>query len=128
MGQKSVGEELVETWLTEQGIPHVREWRFHPIRRWRFDFVLGKDQADIEKFRLAIEVEGGAFTGGHKRGRAADSDCEKHNAAVGRGWKQLRFTTAMVKDGWAWPIIAEHWHDCAANWTPTRHKGVSESL
>jgi very-short-patch-repair endonuclease len=100
----SAGEELVATWLLDNKIPHYREWRFHPIRRWRFDFALGQVPDQV---RLAIEVEGGAFTGGHKRGKAADTDCEKSNAAILRGWRVLRFTPRMVEDGRAWPVILD---------------------
>jgi very-short-patch-repair endonuclease len=103
---QSVGEEQVTDWLIERRIPFTPEWRFHPIRRWRFDFVLGKEP---ESVRLAVEVEGGAYTGGHKRGAAADTDCEKFNEATLRGWRVLRFTPAMVADGRAWPVILRAW-------------------
>jgi very-short-patch-repair endonuclease len=96
----SAGEEMLAFQLRAAKICFEREYRFAPPRRWRFDFVLpgtGKD--------LAIEVEGGAWNGGHKRGAAADTDCEKANAAVLRGWNVLRFTPAMVEDGRALATI-----------------------
>lgn len=117
MGTVSDAEEHMAEWLDEQGYPYVRQWRFHPIRRWRFDFALGHSPAPVahaqgktlERMKLAIEVEGGQFTGGHKRGKAADSDTEKFNEATLRGWRVLRFTTRQVMSGEAWPVIHRAW-------------------
>ena len=71
----------------------VPEFRFHPTRKWRFDF------AYPEK-KIAIEIEGGVWTGGaHTRGKHFESDCEKYNAATLLGWRALRFTGGMVERG-----------------------------
>ena len=67
----------VSTWIEEH--------KFHETRKWRFDFAW-PDQ------KLAVEVEGGAFSGGrHTRGIGFVKDCEKYNAAVLAGWRVLRF-------------------------------------
>jgi len=72
-----------------------REVRFHPTRKWRFDFAWREQ-------RLAVEVEGGTWAGGrHTRGEGFAEDAEKYNAAVLLGWSVLRFTSAMVEDGTA---------------------------
>lgn len=114
----SDAEEKVAEWLDQAGYPYTRQWRFHPIRRWRFDFALGHPPFEmlhrtqgktIERLKLAIEVEGGQWTGGHKRGKAADSDTEKFNEATLRGWRVLRFTTSQVMSGAAWPVIQRAW-------------------
>lgn len=103
-------------WLDEAGYAYTRQWRFHPFRRWRFDFALGHSPAPhgngktIDAMKLAIEVEGGQFTGGHKRGKAADSDTEKFNEATLMGWRVLRFTTNQVMSGAAWPVIQRAWN------------------
>ena len=89
----SAGEDELEFQLRAAKIPFEREHRFAPPRRWRFDFVLGHGP------RIAVEVEGGAFNGGHRRGTEANKDCEKSNAAVLLGWRVLRFTPAMVETG-----------------------------
>jgi len=67
------------------------EYRFHPFRKWRFDFAW-PDQ------KVAVEMEGGVFTGGaHTRGGHYQSDCQKYNAGVLLGWRILRYTTADVR-------------------------------
>jgi len=63
-----------------------REYRFHPIRRFRFDYA-------IPSKKIAIEQEGGAWTNGrHTRGKGYISDMEKYNLATSMGWRVLRFT------------------------------------
>lgn len=107
----------MEAWLSENGYPFVTQHRFHPVRRWTFDFALGHGPIPgvyhngkaVERLKLAIEVEGGQFTGGHKRGKAADSDTEKFNEATLAGWRVLRFTTGQVTRGEAWPVIQRAW-------------------
>ena len=79
--------------LTELGVDFVREHRFAPPRRWRFDFALIAE-------RIAIEVEGGTWSQGrHNRPQGYQADCEKYNAAAVMGWRVLRFTPAMVRRG-----------------------------
>ena len=91
---KSAGEEELAFQLKALGINFEREYRFDPARRWRFDFAL-----EPQLCFLAVEVEGGAFNGGHRRGVEANKDCEKSNAAVLLGWRVLRFTPYMVETG-----------------------------
>lgn len=76
------------------GLPRpVSELRFAPPRRWRFDFAW-------EHIRLACEVEGAVFAGGrHTRGLGFEKDAEKYAEALLRGWRVLRVTTGMVRDG-----------------------------
>lgn len=71
----------------------VREYRFHPSRKWRFDYA-------FPEHKLAIEIEGGVWTGGrHTRGSGFVKDLEKYNQAVLLGWRVLRFSGQMVKSG-----------------------------
>lgn len=77
----------------------VREYKFHPTRRWKFDFA-------YPMLRLAIEIEGGIWVGGrHNTGKGYSADCEKYNNAALLGWSILRFTTDMVKSGEALKMI-----------------------
>lgn len=76
-----------------------REYRFAPPRRWRFDYAW-------PGLRLALEVEGGTWSRGrHTRGRGYANDCEKYNAAALAGWRVLRVTTDMVRDGRAFLLL-----------------------
>jgi very-short-patch-repair endonuclease len=86
MGTKITGEAAVEYLLKSYGWDFAKEKRFHPTRRWRFDFVvLGID-------KVAIEVEGGIFSKGrHTRGSGYIGDMEKYNEAALMGWKVLRY-------------------------------------
>jgi very-short-patch-repair endonuclease len=60
-------------------------------RKWRFDFAYVPE-------RIAIEIEGGTWTGGrHSRGSGIQGDCEKYNAAVLLGWRVLRYTTTDLR-------------------------------
>lgn len=69
----------------------VREFRFHPARRWRFDFAW-------PDLMLAVEIDGGVYSGGrHTRGKGFEADCEKLNASAVRGWTVLRYTAGMLR-------------------------------
>ena len=76
------------------GLPlPLREYSFHPVRRWRFDMAW-PDHV------LAMEVEGGVWTGGrHTRGAGFIADIEKYNEAVLLGWRVLRTTGELIRRG-----------------------------
>ncbi len=82
------------------GLPvPVKEFKFHPGRRWKFDYAW-------EAEKVALEVEGGAFTSGrHTRGQGFIDDMEKYNAAVCLGWKLLRFTPEQLAKGECLPAL-----------------------
>ena len=64
----------------------VKEYRFHPTRKWRFDYAL-------PAYRIALEVEGGVWTGGrHTSPQGFLGDMEKYNAATLMGWRLFRVT------------------------------------
>lgn len=70
-----------------------REWRFHPTRRWRFDFAWPGD-------KVAAEVEGGIFVRGrHARGVGILGDIEKYNNATLLGWRVIRVAKEHIKSG-----------------------------
>lgn len=73
----------------------VEEYRFHPTRKWRFDFAWPEQ-------RLACEVEGGVWSGGrHTRGKGFSNDCEKYNEAAVDGWTVIRVTAEQIESGQA---------------------------
>jgi len=77
--------------LKSYGYKFVREHRFHPVRRWRFDL------AHVES-KTAIEIEGGIWTKGrHTRPKGYIKDMEKYNAAIELGWVILRYSTEQMK-------------------------------
>lgn len=68
------------------GLDVEKEYRFHPERKWRFDYA-------IPAIRLAIEVEGGVWTGGrHTSSKGFLGDMEKYNEAALLGWCLIRTT------------------------------------
>jgi len=78
--------------LCISGLPKPeREYRFHPVRRWRWDFAWPAQ-------KLAVEVDGGAFaTGGHSRAIPQAGDNDKTNSAINLGWRVLKFNTFNLK-------------------------------
>lgn len=93
-------EDLLVSQIKALELPQpVREYRFCPPRRWRFDLAFVQQ-------KLGIEVDGGAFSGGrHTRGQGFSNDLEKFNAATIHGWRVLRFTPDMVTSGAAVAVI-----------------------
>lgn len=87
-------ESLFASHLRAANLPvPVPEYRFHPTRRWRFDFAW-------PQVRLAVEIDGATWAGGrHTRGAGFSSDCDKMNAAILLGWRVLRFTGQHVRSG-----------------------------
>jgi hypothetical protein len=78
----------------------AREHRFDRVRRWRFDFA-------YPAHRLALEVEGGIWTGGrHTRGAGFLKDMEKYNEATLAGWRILRVTPEQLRNGYATKLVA----------------------
>ncbi len=96
------------------GLPvPVAELRFHPSRRWRFDWAWPNIYPP-----LAVEIDGAVYAGGrHVRGSGFEQDMEKLNEAQLLGWRVLRFSTGMVRDGRALGVMeralkADHRAEC----------------
>ena len=71
-------------WSDLSGPPLEKEFRFHPVRKWRSDFVHLPS-------RTLIEIEGGIFMNGrHNRGAGFAADLEKYFAASLLGWRVVR--------------------------------------
>jgi very-short-patch-repair endonuclease len=69
------------------------EFRFHPTRKFRFDFAW-------PEFRLGLEIDGGIWTGGrHVRPKGFLRDQEKTNLAAVEGWAVLRVTPQDFQTG-----------------------------
>lgn len=90
----SLEDELLRQ-ITAAGLPApIREYPFCPGRRYRADFSYP------EHGKVLIEVEGGIWTNGrHSRGAGLTADAEKYNAASCLGWRLIRVTGEMIRDG-----------------------------
>lgn len=78
-------ETRFETLWRARGGPELeREFRFHPVRRWRADF------AHLPS-RTLIEIEGGIYVQGrHNRPAGFAADLEKYLEASLAGWRVIR--------------------------------------
>ncbi|MDD5543929.1 MAG: hypothetical protein PHX83_12215 [Acidobacteriia bacterium] len=87
----------------------AREYRFHPTRKWRFDYawermakqyiVLGSNGFIKRLWSVAVEIEGGEFVKSrHRSPIGYAKDCEKYNHAQRLGWKVYRFTPSMITE------------------------------
>lgn len=76
----------------EFGVECIPEYKFHPTRKWRFDYA-------IPKSLIACEVEGGVWSGGrHTSGAGYTKDMEKYSEAAILGWCVIRVTpTNLLK-------------------------------
>jgi hypothetical protein len=80
------GAPLFPALCVAAGLPApVAEYRFHPVRLWRFDYAW-------PSVLVAVEQEGGIWSGGaHARPAGIERDIEKYNAATLLGWRILRY-------------------------------------
>lgn len=80
----SKAEECLAAALEANPIPGwdlTAQYRFHPERKWAFDFAFPSQL-------LAVEVDGQAH---HRKYSMMRSDYEKLNEAARLGWRVLRF-------------------------------------
>ena len=91
---KSEAEELMAIYLQELEKPFIREYRFHHVRNWLFDFA-------HPETKTAIEVDGW----GHRTKQRMQEDNEKINTAQSMGWKVYRFTTTEITRGNVKPAL-----------------------
>ena len=88
---------LWEKFAEDQSQP-VRQYVFHPTRKWKFDFAW-------PEYLVAVEIDGGLFQGGdkpqatgHRSITGVMRDMEKSNAAQLAGWLVLRFHSKDLDD------------------------------
>lgn len=93
-------ETLMAIHLRELGYSDFEcEYRFHPKRKWRFDFC-------VPRVKLAIELEGAIWVQGrHTTGQGFQADLEKYNEATLLGWKVFRFSVDDVMHGRAREVL-----------------------
>ena len=90
-GTDSAPSDLFTAYVrSELGADLVREYRFHPVRKWRFDYA-------IPALKIAVECDGGVWGyGRHNRPKGYIKDMEKFNAAAESGWVVLKFTPQQL--------------------------------
>jgi hypothetical protein len=92
-------EALVVAYVQARGLPvPIFEYRFDPVRKWRFDLLFDA--------WLAVEVQGGLFTQGrHARGAALRDEYDKLNEAVVAGYSVLFCTPQDVDSGAIFAVV-----------------------
>ena len=71
----------------------LREFRFAPPRKFRFDFAWPAQ-------KVACEVQGAVWAGGrHTRGGGAEADAEKLSLAAVAGWRVILVTGRHIENG-----------------------------
>lgn len=77
----------------EKIIPeYVEELKFHPVRKFRFDWA-------IPSLKIGIEYEGViSKKSRHTTINGYTTDCVKYNLATTHGWKILRYTAKNYRD------------------------------
>jgi hypothetical protein len=95
---KKVGKEkywieiTLQEWCKEKGYELVREYQFHPKRKWKFDWA-------IPGIKLAVEYEGlMSAKSRHTTIGGYSNDTTKYNEAARLGWTVLRFTALTYKN------------------------------
>ena len=77
-------------WKKIEGPELVEELKFHPDRKWRFDFAHPSTM-------VAIEIEGGIWDQSrHTRPAGFIKDCEKYNSGLILGWFIFRLPGILI--------------------------------
>lgn len=93
--RRSALEDAFALQLRAAGIDFQREVQFHPVRKWRVDFLV-----TAHPLPVAVEIEGGTWVGGrHQTGAGFTADCVKYAEAMCHGWRVLRVTADHVQSG-----------------------------
>ncbi len=82
-------QEFIDFIFKNTGLRFIPEYRFHPERNWRYDFVCLENNLNI-----AIEIDGGLWMekSGHNTGVGISNAMEKRNSAVVMGFKPIHIT------------------------------------
>lgn len=106
---KKINPELFKAMAKAHGLTEpVPEYRFKYGRKWAFDwmFVGYASPDDFTMTKVAVEIQGGLFTGGrHVRGAALLKEYEKINAAQIMGYKVILVTPQQVESGEAFELV-----------------------
>ena len=92
-GASHLEEKFVRLWANIGGPTLEREFKFHPARKWRSDFV-------HHATRTLIEIEGGAFCGRHTKAKGFLNDAEKYFNCAEIGYSVIRLTANMINENY----------------------------
>lgn len=86
-------DKFIDNWEALGGPTLTREYRFHEVRKWRFDF------AHVPT-KVAFEIMGGLYNpnSGHRSQAGVSRDYEKANAATSLGWRVFSVTSKDLQD------------------------------
>lgn len=93
-------EDEFATQLDAAGVQYLREFRFMPERRFRFDFVILPPMDSAAPW-IAFEIDGVV----HRIKGRFNADREKGNLATLRGWRVLHVSPAQVRTGEALALV-----------------------
>lgn len=106
----SKAEEEFAQQLDLVGIQYVREHIFHPIRKWRFDFIFPEAQR-----KTAVEIQGVTHYGRNRDGsmklgrhqthRGIRGDICKFQEAAVLGWVVIPVSQDQVRSGEALKLV-----------------------
>ena len=91
-------ENAFALWLNQRpnrDLPRPeRQYKFHPKRKWRFDFAWPAQ-------KVAVEIDGLVYggRGGHQTVDGVVKDCEKYEAAHLLGWRVYRVPGPWIAEG-----------------------------
>jgi very-short-patch-repair endonuclease len=89
----SLESDFYQLWkrLSKCKEPIEHDYRFHDVRKWRFDFAFPEKM-------VAVEMEGGVFSQGrHTRSSGYIGDVDKYNEAQALGWRVMRYTVKHLQ-------------------------------
>jgi len=86
------GVAFIKEHLDKANIPYSTEYRFHEVRKFRFDIALPLLKIGIEYEGLVSDKSRHTTLSGYTR------DATKYNLAQLEGWKVYRYTAKNYKD------------------------------
>jgi hypothetical protein len=85
--------------LTVMQLAPVPQFKFHPERRWRFDFGFPAELVVVDIDGGIFAAENGATAGRHARGAGIMGGFEKRNAAAELGFCVLCYGPPQIRSG-----------------------------
>lgn len=85
--------------LTVMQLEPVPQFKFHPERRWRFDFGFPAELVVVDVDGGIFAAENGNEAGRHARGAGIVAGFEKRNAAAELGFVVLCYGPPQVRSG-----------------------------